>query len=247
MSTVRVTVLGSGDAFASGGRHHSGYLLQGANQAVLLDCGPSTLTCLNRDRLNIDSIDLIAISHLHGDHCAGVPFVLLHYLYVNRRKRPLHIAGPPGTQDTVLDLFATMYRDIAEKPLPFELDFVTLTPGRVCEIQGTVINPFRVPHQVEEVSLGLRIQFQGRSILYSGDSGWTEELVSQSQGTDLFICECNFYQTRTTTHLDYPRLLENRQRFGCRKILLTHLGTEVLARQSELEMELAVDGLSLDV
>jgi len=100
-----------------------------------------------------------------------------------------------------------------------------------------------VPHQADEVSLGLRVTVDERTVLYSGDTGWTEELVTQSQGVDLFICECSFFATRTDTHLDYPRLAEHRHRFGARRMLLTHLGREVHARRDEVAIELAHDGL----
>jgi ribonuclease BN (tRNA processing enzyme) len=104
-----------------------------------------------------------------------------------------------------------------------------------------------VPHQETEVSLGYRLTVDGKTILYSGDSRWTETLVTQSRGTDLFICECCFYETRVDFHLDYPRIAENRSRFGCRRLVLTHLGREVLAHRDEIGEELSYDGLSIEL
>ena len=109
------------------------------------------------------------------------------------------------------------------------------------------VEAFRVPHQETEISLGLTIRANGRTILYSGDTGWTEELLARSSGTDLFICECCFYETRVPFHLDYPRISENRERFETSRLILTHLGREVVARSSELEIDLAFDGLSLSI
>ena len=140
-----------------------------------------------------------------------------------------------------------MYRETGSLPLPFELEFVELLPKKSWIIDDLRTDPFRVPHQEKEISLGLRVQLDGRVILYSGDTGWTEELVTQSEGADLFICECCFFETRVPTHLDYPRIAENHHRFGSRELVLTHLGREVLDRHSEIKIKTAHDGLAVDL
>lgn len=242
---VEVTFLGAGDAFCAGGRLQASYLVRAAKTTFLLDCGATALASLKRERIAPSSIDTIFISHLHGDHFAGLPFLFLEYVYQDRRERPLRIAGPPGTQRRVADLYAAMYRDAASQPLPYEVRYLELPPDEPVELDGLRVDPFRVPHQETEISLGLRIAAGDRTLLYSGDTGWTEKLVEKSQGTDLFICECCFFETRLGLHLDYPRLAENRGRFGARRLILTHLGREVLERRREVEIELAHDGLKL--
>lgn len=247
MGRVRVTFLGSGDAFSAGGSHQAGYLVAGAGSGCLLDCGATTLTSLKRFGIDPVSIDFVLLSHLHGDHFAGLPFLFLEYFYETPRARPLEIAGPPGTAERVWTLFRTVYRATAAKPLPFELRFTELTPDVGTAIGPLHVEPFRVPHQEDEISLGLRVTIDGRAVLYSGDTGWTEELIQRSANTDLFICECSHFETRVDFHLDYPRLAENRERFGCKRLILTHLGREVLARRSEVEIELASDGLTIEI
>ena len=81
--------------------------------------------------------------------------------------------------------------------------------------------------------------------MYSGDTGWTEDLLVHTDGADLFICECSFFETRMAMHLDYPRIAENLERFGAKRILLSHLGQEVLRRHREVDLEMAHDGLIL--
>ncbi len=247
MTTPRVLFLGAGDAFSSGGRHQAAYLVQGRDTTFLLDCGVTVLASLKRQCVDPASIDTVLISHLHGDHFAGIPFLLLEYIYATPRRKPLRIAGPPGTEDRVWTLFRTMYRETGSLPLPFELEFVELLPKKSWIIDDLQTDPFRVPHQEKEISLGLRVQLDGRVILYSGDTGWTEELVTQSEGADLFICECCFFETRVPTHLDYPRIAENHHRFGSRELVLTHLGREVLDRHSEIKIKTAHDGLAVDL
>jgi len=214
---------------------------------VLLDIGSSTLGSMKQHGIDPASIDLVVLSHLHGDHFAGLPFLFLQYLYEQKRQRPLHIAGPPGTEERVWALFRATYRDLASEPLPFTVQFTEMAPGAPVSFGAVDVDPFRVPHQEKDVSLALRVGIAGRTILYSGDTGWTEALVERSQGTDLFICECCFFETRIAIHLDYPRLAENRSRFGAKRMILTHLGREMHARRSEVDIELASDGLTVEV
>ncbi len=244
---VRVTFLGSGDAFNARARCHASYHIAAPSATVLLDCGPSILLAMNRDGLSPDAIDAVVLSHLHGDHFAGLPFLFLRYAYDAPRQRPLTIVGPPGTEGRVLDLYRVMYRDLTVHPLPFPLHFIETQPDVTCTVGAVDLLPFAVPHQQTEVSLGYRVAVDGKVVLYSGDSGWTEALVTQSRGADLFICECCFYETRLDFHLDYPRIAENRHRFGCRRLVLTHIGREVLARRDEVREEIAYDGFAVDV
>jgi len=245
--TVRVTFLGSGDAFNARARCHASYLISAPGTTLLLDCGPTALLAMKRDGHSPEALDAVALSHLHGDHFAGLPFFFLTYIFDAPRQRPLIIVGPPGTQSRIQDLYRAMYRDLSSRPMPFELRFIEVMAGVRTTVAGVELLPFAVPHQETEVSLGYRLTVDGKTILYSGDSGWTETLVTQSRGTDLFICECCFYETRVDFHLDYPRIAENRSRFGCRRLVLTHLGREVLAHKDEIGEELSYDGLSIEL
>jgi ribonuclease BN (tRNA processing enzyme) len=220
-------------------------MVQNGDRSVLLDVGSSVLGSMKQHGLDPAAVDLVLISHLHGDHFSGLPFLFLQYIYEQQRQRPLHIAGPPGTEERVWALFRAAYRDLASEPLPFAVHFTEMAPGTPVAFDRVHINPFRVPHQEKDISLALRVSLAGRSILYSGDTGWTEALVEHSDATDLFICECSFFETRIATHLDYPRLAENRSRFGAKRMILTHLGREVHARRSEVEIEMATDGLTV--
>src|SRR5712675_2113189 len=83
---ITVTLLGTGDAFASFGRSQAGYLIDAP--------GPGLLPALKGNRIPTDSFDLLLISHLHGDHFGGLPFLILEYMWETRRKKVLTIAGP---------------------------------------------------------------------------------------------------------------------------------------------------------
>jgi len=223
------------------------YLLQAPEATLLLDCGATILLALKRRQLNADSIDAVVISHLHGDHFAGLPFLFLEYVYNRPRQRPLLIAGPPGTRERVTATFQAMYKELAARPMPFAVEYLEMQPDHDVDIAGCRVHPFRVPHQEKEISLGLRVAAGGRTLLYSGDSGWTETFVEQTRGADLFICECCFFETRVDFHLDYPRIAENRARLTCDRLILTHIGHEILARLGEVKEQVAEDGLVVEV
>src|SRR5262249_50487731 len=151
------------------------YLVEGGGTTFLLDCGCATLTALKRLGLTAAGIDLVLLSHLHGDHFAGLPFLFLEYTYEQPRQRPLRIAGPPGTEERVWAVFRATYKELPAKPLPFALEFIELAPPAAVTLGGVSVEPFRVPHQERDISLGLRVAVEGRTLLYSGDTGWTEE------------------------------------------------------------------------
>jgi ribonuclease BN (tRNA processing enzyme) len=247
MHHIRMTFLGTGDAFAPGGRHLAAYLLQSSGGTLLLDCGPTILVSLNRHNLTAAPIDAVLLSHFHGDHFAGLPFLFLHYLHIEPRSKPLMIIGPPGVESRVRAIFRAMYADTAEEPLPFALEFIEAKPGEEILLGGMRVEAFRVLHQDQPPSFGYEIKAGGRKVVYAGDCGWTEDLVGHAQNADLFICECSFFETRLENHLDYPRIAENAARLGAKRIILSHLGQEVLARQSEVELELAHDGQVVDL
>jgi len=246
-SSMRLHVLGCGDAFGSGGRNHSGYLVEATDRLFLLDCGPTTLLALKRAGFDPRRLDAIFLSHLHGDHYGGVPFFLLEYLHQSPRNRPLHVAGPSGTEERVKSLVQFMFSDGLEpKEIPPTL-FHVMEPGKPETIEGIQILPFRVPHQVRDISLGFQVTYEGRRILYSGDSAWTDLFVTQAQGVDLFLCECCFYDRESPNHMSYRKLQENLSRLRCKNLILTHMGEEMLARSGELQVKLAEDGMVIEV
>ncbi|MDR1728813.1 MAG: MBL fold metallo-hydrolase [Acidobacteriota bacterium] len=225
----------------------SGYLVETPESALLLDCGPTVLQALQSSRLSAAPLDAVFLSHLHGDHFGGLPFLFLHYLYVEPRRRPLVIAGPPGTPERVRALFSLCYADTAAEPPPYATEFVDALPGVEIAVKDARIVPFPAPHQASPPSLGCEVLAGGKKIVYSGDSGWTEELPRRTRGADLLLCECTSFATRMDTHLDYPRIMENRERLGAKRTVLTHLGKEMLERRDEVEMEMATDGMVIEL
>lgn len=244
---MKLHILGCGDAFGSGGRRQSCYLIEAKDRLFLLDCGPSALLALKRAGFEPSQLDAIFISHLHGDHFGGLPFLFIDYAYRQPRSAPLMIAGPPGTEAQVRQLYQVMYpasyTDRAEIPVTFQV----LQPDEPANVVGIEVLPFRVPHQIQTISLGLKVSYLGKQILFSGDSAWTECFVKHARGVDLFLCECSFFSAQPGQHINYQTLQANLGRLQCRRLLLTHLGEDMLARRQAVMVEVADDGMVLEI
>ncbi|MEW6270112.1 MAG: MBL fold metallo-hydrolase [Thermodesulfobacteriota bacterium] len=240
-----LTCLGTSDAFGSAGRHCAGYLLDTGHGRILIDAGPGLLTALKALGRDTEQIDAVVLSHLHGDHFAGVPFLLLEYSYESPRSRPLLVVGPPDTERRVYEAYHALYAETRGQKLPFEIRFVELGDGDATEVMDARVESFRVPHQETQVSLGHRLRFGDRIVVYSGDTAWTPDLLRQSSGADLFLCECSTFDTQVPRHVRYVEIEANRRSFDCDRLVLTHLGREVRERSAEIGEELANDGLEI--
>ena len=241
-----VTVLGSSDAFCSGGHFHAAYLFESGDVTFLVDCGPTILVSLKQHGFDTARIDFVVISHMHGDHFGGLPFLVLEYMWERPRERPLLILGPPGIEARFWELFRALYRDVSPEKLRFELRFRELqpeTPERV--LDRVLIHPIRVPHQVEETSLALRVETAGRSVLYSGDSPWFEPFVELARDVDLFLCECTAYDEEMGRHIEYRTLRPRLADLRARRIVLVHLGREMRAHAADIEADCATDGMTI--
>lgn len=244
---MKLSILGCGDAFGSGGRNQSSYLIDGHDKLFLLDCGPTALLAMKKAGFDPRRLDAIILSHLHGDHFGGIPFFFIEYLYQKPPHQPLTIAGPPGTAERVGELFQLMYGSGSPlKEMPF-VQFQVLNPEESVKVKGIDVFPFQVPHQTNAVSLGLKVTYQDKTLLFSGDSLWTERFIEQAQGADLFLCECSFFKEQPGMHVNYSILQANLARLQCKKLLLTHLGEEMLAREKETSVPLAADGMVIEI
>ncbi len=238
---MEVTFLGTGDAFGNGGRHASSILIRGDNFGLLLDCGASILPNMKHLGISPDSVDAVLISHHHGDHVCGVPFLLLEYQYASPNRGPLTIAGPPGTEGIVTRLTALLFPGLDAKPRPYDVVFREL-PTETTRLGPAKVTPFQVRHFPDAVAYGFRLELDGKTVVYSGDTEWTEELARYSDGADLFICECTTFDSKVEFHMSHTDLLGHRDRIRSNRTILVHAGADVLARRDELAFELAEDG-----
>jgi ribonuclease BN (tRNA processing enzyme) len=238
---VELHLLGSGDAFGSGGRFQTCFLLRGDSGALLIDCGASSLAAMKRSNVDPSEIGWVVLSHLHGDHFGGLPFLILDGQF-SRRTLPLVIAGPAGVARRIeesLELFFPGSSRIARR---FPVEFIELADRVPSSLGPFQVIPFPVLHPSGAPSYALRIEYQGKILAYSGDTEWTETLLDVARDADLFLCEAYFFEKKIPYHLDYRTLSQNRHRLKCRRLLMTHMSREMLDRLKEVEIEVASDG-----
>ena len=245
MSEVTVRFLGTGDAFGSGGRFQTCMCVDFEGGRFLLDFGASSLIAMNCWNVSTSEVDTILITHLHGDHFGGLPFLFLHEQLVTKRNRPIAIAGPPGLEKRVLEAMEVFFPGSSRIPWKFPVEFLELEEKVPAQIGGIRATPFTVVHGSGAPSYALRIECGGKVIAYSGDTEWTDSLVDAASESDLFVSEAYYFSKPMKFHLDYRTVMEHRAKLRCGRLFLTHMGEDVLSRLDELEVEAARDGMSV--
>lgn len=247
---MRVTVIGCGDAFGSGGRFHSATLIESGGALCLVDCGATTMTALNARGVDPNRIDMIVLTHLHGDHFGGVPFLLLDAQWVRFRTRPLIIVGPPGTRRRLHDTFEALFRGASTRtPWSFSWHVDEIVPGSRRTLHGFDLQTTEVDHPSGAPSTAVRLTCGGKTFVHSGDTEWTNALPGIAAGADLLFLECFAFEP-TPTHLDYGVLASRRDAFDAKRIVLTHLGPTMLERLSEIDrnrFHVAGDGETFEI
>ena len=240
--SVRFTCLGSGDAFGSGGRLQSCYHIGAGTQQFLLDCGCSVLSGLKRQGLSAADIDTVIITHLHGDHFGGIPFLLLDGKYGDKRCKPLTLIGPSGLQQAVEDLADILYPGTFSEAVTFEVNYIEMTEETMIERPDYSVQGFRMRHGSSEQVYGFRLSVAERVIAYSGDTEWVDNLRPLAAQSDLFIVECCGFRQPLPSHLDYLTLSGRHRELACHRLVLTHMGSEMLKHQHRLALETLNDG-----
>ena len=241
---VKVRFLGSGDAFGSGGRFQTCIHVETGASQLLLDCGASSLIAMRRFGVDPQAIDTVILSHLHGDHFGGVPFLILDGQF-KRRTRPLLVVGPPGVDKRVREAMEVFFPGSTRIERKFETQFIELADRVPVDVGPVQVTAFDVSHASGAPPFAIRVAAGGKVVAYSGDTEWTESLLDAARGADLFIAEALFYDKRVRYHLDLATLMEHRPRLECRRVVLTHMGEDVLARLDGLAIEAAEDGKQL--
>ena len=246
MAGVSIRFLGSGDALGSGGRFQACIQVKSGATNALLDCGTSSLIAMKRDGVDPSEIDAVVVSHLHGDHFGGLPFLILDGQF-SRRTRPLLIAGPPGIEKRVRQAQEALFPGSSKVVQKFDVTFSALEDRSPAAIGSLTVTPFTVVHASGAPAFALRIRCDDKTIAYSGDTEWTDALVEVASGSNLFICEAYFFDKQVKFHLDYQTLMSHRSELDTKRLVLTHLGPDMLAHVDDIDAECATDGLAVEL
>ncbi|HEX9843587.1 MAG TPA: MBL fold metallo-hydrolase, partial [bacterium] len=183
----------------------------------------------------------VFLTHFHGDHFGGLPFLLLDAQFCGR-ELPLTIMGAPGLERRLHQAMEALFPNSSRIVWRFPLELREITPGQAQEVAGFSVTPYEVLHASGATPYALRVAAGGKALTYSGDTAWTPALIEASRDVDLFICECYRYDDVVPYHLDWQTLRAHLPELRARRVMLTHLGAAMLAHVDELGLETAVDG-----
>ncbi|HKZ41391.1 MAG TPA: MBL fold metallo-hydrolase [Candidatus Hodarchaeales archaeon] len=243
--SIQYRTLGSGNAFSEGGRLPSSHWLTLRTKAaeenyIVLDCGPGSITSFKKYNLPFNKAKIM-ISHLHGDHFAGIPFLLLDLAYFCPRKPedpPLTIYGPVGANLRIRQLCEVLY----PKQADFLMSLCTvgeLAPNIAFDLDGVQIQTFPANHaegaliyriSVED-SMGLK-----KSLVYTGDNELSLEQLAFMREADALLTECTAISSTGGNHTSWHLLkgyLTSLKQVGVKRLILVHLGEDVINMDSK--------------
>jgi ribonuclease BN (tRNA processing enzyme) len=253
---MKLVVLGSGTSVPHARRSASGYWLETENGRALLDMSADAPHRMATEELDWVNLDAIWISHFHLDHMGGLaPFLFgtRSAPQTQQRLQPLHICGPAGFIKILHAIDQANDYRLLEQPFPVEL--IEVQPGNEFEfLPGLNALTFSTPHTKE--SLAIRLTDKNGSVLvYTSDTGYSEELVEFAKGATMLLMECSFHRKKPVkTHLELTEAMRVARKCEPQILVLSHLYDEWdgidLAGEARMlwpgQTIAAFDGLRLD-
>ena len=245
---MQLRFVGCGDALGSGGRFNTCFHVTGNSVNFLIDCGASSLPGLKRHGIVRDDIDLILITHFHGDHFGGLPFLLLDAQFT-RRTRPLVIAGPQGVETKLANLMEALFEHSSKTKQRFDLSVVALEPEQSRTFGEATVTPYPVVHgEIRRAIPGLSHRDRGahhhlqRRYRMDGyaDPGGARRGPVHCRGVLLRQDRQEPSQLLKTLEAHLPEI-------NAKRLVLTHMSEDMLARLGELPYTAAEDGMTVEL
>jgi ribonuclease BN (tRNA processing enzyme) len=237
---MRLTVIGSSDAFNAEGRGCSCYVVEspGAGK-LMIDFGPTALFGLRRAGISPNELAGVVFTHLHGDHAAGFPLFVIDALYNSLRTTELSVLGPALTREVLDALLTAMYGDVKADVARLRLLYDEFLPGETRQVAGYEIRAFEADHmKPPHRPLCLRVtDAAGKSVAFSGDTRLCPGLFEAAEGAELLVAECTRLAPPAGHHCTFEEWREALPRVRARSVLFSHLGADVRARAAELASE----------
>lgn len=221
MDQLDLQFVGTGNAFAPGGLCWNGFL---ANGRFLFEAPPQALMSLNKIGVDPNALEAVILSHHHGDHFLGLPFLILHWKYQGR-VAPVRIVGPPGTEQLTRDIGERVYPGLFE--IAYDIEWVVAEPGKKLTVGALELEPVSVKHDTRlALSLGYHARLNGRRFAYTGDSAICDAVLDLARGAEVLVSECASRDGEIDIHMnlidDIPRV--HAALGPDAHLLLTHLG-----------------------
>ncbi|HEY2377987.1 MAG TPA: MBL fold metallo-hydrolase [Gemmatimonadaceae bacterium] len=192
----RVTLLGTGSPALSVTRFGPSILVEAGDQMLVFDAGRGAAQRLAQLDVSLDRIDAVFLTHLHSDHVVGLPDLWLSGWILTRRSRPWELLGPTGTEAMAAHLAQAFAFDIdirikdgRQDPRGARLAARDIQPGVVYERGGVKVTAFLVDHGLVAPAFGYRVDYDRRTVVLSGDTRFSPDLIAIARGADLLVHE----------------------------------------------------------
>lgn len=246
--TLRLQFIGCGDAFGSGGRFNTCFHLTGERTNLLIDCGASSLVAMKQLGTDRNAIRTIVITHFHADHFGGIPFFMLDAQFFSKRREPLTIVGPTGLAGWYERVMETAFPGSSQAAQKFALHLIEIAAGETLEVDGVKVSAFQAIHGPPDGPYyAVRIEAEGRSVAYTGDTEWTPALIPAARDADLFIAEAYFRDKTILTHLSLHAIEANLAELRPKRLVLTHMSDDMLGHPDRERYETAEDGMVIAI
>jgi len=222
---LELSFLGSGNAFTPDGRYWSSFLLNGR---YLLDAPPTLLPHLKRLGVPLADIRAVFISHFHGDHFLGLPFLFLEYLHLTPRREDLYIVGPHGVEKMIEGVAELAFPNLSHADAGYQRRYLEVEANRQQTVDDLSFQAFRMKHANEKLAcFGYRLRLAEKVLAYTGDAELCEELFALAEGADVLVLDCNYSEGRGPEHVSFVEVPDIRKRLPpSTTIILTHLEAE---------------------
>ncbi len=198
-SDFTVTLLGTGTPIPRLDRFGISTLVRAGSQTLIFDCGRGVTQRLFQLDGSLRNSGTLFLTHLHSDHVVGIPDLWLTgaLFAIGNRPTSLNAYGPQGTADMMLHMQKTFAVDVNARIrssaggdlTALQANGTDIETGEVYNKEGVVVTAFLVEHKIIEPAFGYRVDYDGRSVVISGDTVYSENLIKHSEGADLLIHE----------------------------------------------------------
>jgi len=251
---MKVTLLGTGTSYPDPARVQSGILIELDGESILFDIGPGVYQRLIQRGLDLKSISTIFISHFHIDHCSDF-LMLCQNLWLAGHDKPLNVYGPPAIKQWYRGLFDIAFTYARDRLM---INIGVLKEHEAVQVGEATVSNVPTVHGTTDTR-ALRIEWKGRSLVYSSDTAPCRDVIELAKGADVLIHECNWLDGPNPegVHTTPSQLAEIVEEVAPKKVILTHVSPdvvgqkknvlEIVSRRTSAEVLMGEDSLTFDI